>query len=69
LDITAGAWHSLCSFQGVPGVHLKENDRLRQACEESHPFQGMVGKSKAMLQVYETIRMVAKTDLTVPDYR
>ena len=44
---------------------LKENQRLRQSCEEAHPFQNMVGKSKSMQRVYETIRMVAKTDLTV----
>jgi DNA-binding NtrC family response regulator len=44
---------------------LKENSRLRRVCEETHVFQEMVGKSKPMLHVYETIRMVAKTDLTV----
>lgn len=44
---------------------LKENRRLRQTCEAAFPFQNMVGKSKAMQSVYETIRMVANTDLTV----
>jgi DNA-binding NtrC family response regulator len=44
---------------------LKENLQLRQVCEETHVFEDMVGKSKPMLHIYETIRMVAKTDLTV----
>jgi DNA-binding NtrC family response regulator len=44
---------------------LKENYQLRQVCEETHVFEEMVGKSNPMLRVYETIRMVAKTDLTV----
>ena len=44
---------------------LKENHRLRQVCKETHVFEDMVGHSKPMLHVFETIRMVAKTDLTV----
>jgi DNA-binding NtrC family response regulator len=44
---------------------LKENHRLRQVCEETHVFEDMVGHSTPMLHVFETIRMVAKTDLTV----
>jgi DNA-binding NtrC family response regulator len=44
---------------------LRENHRLRQVCEETHVFEDMVGNSKPMLHVFETIRMVAKTDLTV----
>lgn len=44
---------------------LQENQRLRQAFEKTDVFEDMVGNSKPMLHVYETIRMVAKTDLTV----
>ncbi len=44
---------------------IRENLRLRRACEETHVFQNMVGKSSAMQRVYEAVRMVAKTDLTV----
>ena len=47
-------------------THLvKENLRLHDACLEAEPFQNLVGNSRAMQRVYETIRMVAKTDLTV----
>jgi len=44
---------------------LKENFRLQIECRDSQVFQNMVGKSAAMNRVYETIQMVAKTDLTV----
>ncbi len=44
---------------------IKENRRLREACEETHVFQDIVGKSEAMQRVFESIRMVAKNDLTV----
>lgn len=44
---------------------LKENIRLQQACGQDSTLQDLVGKSAAMQRVYETIRMVAKTDLTV----
>ncbi len=44
---------------------LKENQRLQKACQGHATFQDMVGKSTAMQRVYETIRMVAKNDLTV----
>lgn len=44
---------------------LQENLRLKQADESPHRFQGLVGKSAAMRRVFETIRMVANTDLTV----
>jgi DNA-binding NtrC family response regulator len=44
---------------------LKENQRLQKACQGNFTFQDMVGKSTAMQRVYETIRMVAKNDLTV----
>jgi DNA-binding NtrC family response regulator len=44
---------------------LKENQRLQKACQNNVSFQEMAGKSAAMQRVYETIRMVAKNDLTV----
>jgi len=44
---------------------LKENQRLQNACRDNDAFQNMVGKSALMQRVYETIRMVAKNDLTV----
>ncbi len=44
---------------------LKENLRLQSECQATEMFQELVGKSPAMQRVYETIRMVAKNDLTV----
>ncbi|BBO92298.1 sigma-54-dependent transcriptional regulator [Desulfosarcina ovata] len=44
---------------------LKENERLLHECRSSNRFQELVGKSSQMQRVYETIQMVAKTDLTV----
>jgi DNA-binding NtrC family response regulator len=44
---------------------LKENLRLQKECQDRTVFQDLVGKSAVMNRVYETIQMVAKTDLTV----
>jgi DNA-binding NtrC family response regulator len=44
---------------------LKENVRLQMVCRDHSAFQNIVGKSAAMNRVYETIQMVANTDLTV----
>ena len=44
---------------------LRENLRLQKACQESGSFQGLVSQSSKMQRVYESIQMVAKTDLTV----
>ncbi len=44
---------------------IRENRRLQQEVCEDSSFQNMVGKSSSMQRVYETIQMVAKTDLTV----
>lgn len=44
---------------------IKENLRLQRECREESLFQNLVGKSPKMQRVYETIRMVAKNDLTV----
>jgi len=44
---------------------IRENSRLQQVCSGEAVFQKMVGKSPRMQRVYETIQMVAATDLTV----
>lgn len=44
---------------------LKENLRLHHECRATDMFQELVGKSARMQRVYDTIRMVAKNDLTV----
>ncbi len=44
---------------------LSENIRLRNERRQENVFQNIVGKSAVMQRVYETIQMVAKTDLTV----
>ena len=43
---------------------LRENIRLQQVCPDE-VFQDLVGKSSLMQRVYDTVHMVAKTDLTV----
>ena len=44
---------------------ITENRRLQQEVREDSAFQNLIGKSSSMQRVYETIQMVAKTDLTV----
>ncbi|NOY69373.1 MAG: sigma-54-dependent Fis family transcriptional regulator [Deltaproteobacteria bacterium] len=44
---------------------VKENTRLQNECTGGYAFHKMIGKSHKMQQVYETIKMAAKTDLTV----
>ncbi len=44
---------------------LKENLRLQRVCQDGNAFHDLVGKSSKMQRIYETIQMVAKTDLTV----
>ena len=44
---------------------LKENRRLHHECRSTEMFQELVGKSPGMQRVYDTIRMVAKNDITV----
>ncbi len=44
---------------------LKENFRLQIECRDNQVFHKIVGKSAVMNRVFETIQMVAKTDLTV----
>ncbi|RTZ94870.1 MAG: sigma-54-dependent Fis family transcriptional regulator [Deltaproteobacteria bacterium] len=45
---------------------IRENTRLQEACGgDNDLFYGMVGKCGAMQRIFETIEMVAKTELTV----
>ncbi len=45
---------------------IQENQRLQRQCGgDESGFQRMIGKSPAMQRVFETVQMVAKTDLTV----
>jgi DNA-binding NtrC family response regulator len=44
---------------------LNENRMLQKERQNTQDFQDLVGKSAVMQRVYETVRMVAKTDLTV----
>ena len=44
---------------------IRENSRLQQVCSKEAVFENLVGKSPRMQQVYDSIRMVAATDLTV----
>jgi len=44
---------------------IQENYRLQQECRNRPVFQKLVGNSAIMNRLYETIQMVAKTDLTV----
>jgi DNA-binding NtrC family response regulator len=44
---------------------IKENVRLQLECHSRDVFQKIVGNSTVMNRLYQTIQMVAKTDLTV----
>ena len=44
---------------------IKENRRLRQTVESQYSFGNLIGKSKKMQDVYETIRKVAPASATV----
>lgn len=44
---------------------VRENALLQQECRCHEVFSDMVGQSQAMLRVFETIHMIAPTDLTV----
>jgi DNA-binding NtrC family response regulator len=44
---------------------LRENQRLLEASQSTDSFQNLVGESTVMQRVFETIQMVAKTELTV----
>jgi two-component system NtrC family response regulator len=44
---------------------IKENRHLRYAVESRYRFDNIIGKSKAMMRVFETIRKVAPSSATV----
>ncbi|OIP97515.1 MAG: DNA-binding response regulator, partial [Syntrophobacteraceae bacterium CG2_30_61_12] len=44
---------------------LRENLRLQQHVQQHETFQHFIGKSARMQRVFESIQMVAKTDMTV----
>jgi DNA-binding NtrC family response regulator len=44
---------------------IRENYRLQMECQDRQVFHKLVGNSQIMNRLYETIQMVAKTDLTV----
>jgi DNA-binding NtrC family response regulator len=44
---------------------LNENRMLQRERQKNRAFQDLVGESVAMQRVYETVQMIAKTDLTV----
>jgi DNA-binding NtrC family response regulator len=44
---------------------IKENVRLQMECRGRDDFQKIIGHSTVMNRLYQTIQMVAKTDLTV----
>jgi DNA-binding NtrC family response regulator len=44
---------------------LRENLNLQRRVKKSEPFQDLIGTSPAMRRIYETIQMIAKTDVTV----
>ena len=44
---------------------IRENLRLQREILDDSAFQNIVGKSSVMQRIYETIQMVAKTELTV----
>jgi len=44
---------------------IQENYRLQMECQDRQVFHKLVGNSQIMNRLYETIQMVAKTDLTV----
>jgi DNA-binding NtrC family response regulator len=44
---------------------LRENLNLQRRIKKKEPFENLVGSSPAMQRVYQTIQMIAKTDVTV----
>ena len=44
---------------------LRENLNLQRLIKEKEPFENLIGSSPAMERVYQTIQMIAKTDVTV----
>lgn len=44
---------------------LRENLNLQRRVREETRFQNLIGTSPAMMKIYDTIQMIAKTDVTV----
>ncbi|MFP4160093.1 MAG: sigma-54-dependent transcriptional regulator [Desulfobacterales bacterium] len=44
---------------------ISENRRLKSSSDSDRMFQGIAGRSEAMQRVFETVRMVAPTEMTV----
>jgi DNA-binding NtrC family response regulator len=44
---------------------VRENLRLQRECRDQTPFENLVGKSKAMQKVFDTLQMVAQAEMTV----
>lgn len=44
---------------------VRENTRLMQRLNDKEPFENMVGRSKRMLEIFNSIQMLARTDVTV----
>ena len=44
---------------------VRENSRLTERLGEKAPFENMVGRSKKMLKVFSTVKMLARSDVTV----
>jgi DNA-binding NtrC family response regulator len=44
---------------------LRENLKLQRHIKEKEPFENLIGTSLAMQRIYQTIQMIAKTDVTV----
>ena len=44
---------------------IRENLNLQRRVKERNQFQNLIGTSPAMRKVYDTIQMIAKTDVTV----
>lgn len=44
---------------------VRENTRLIQRLSDRAPFENMVGRSKPMLEIFNAIQMLARTDVTV----
>ncbi len=44
---------------------VRENLRLQRECRDQTPFENLVGESKAMQKVFDTLQMVSQTEMTV----
>ena len=58
---------SCCTFHKAVSMFrvVKENRELRSAVEDRYSFHNIIGKSKAMRNVFQVIRKVAPASATV----